>query len=648
MIDESLLKSNFLGRDGFRWWIGQIAPIDAWKSQATGGGWSWRYKVRIIGYHPYNTTELSNEDLPWAQVLLPTTAGTGAANCSTGVQLQPSDVVFGFFLDGDNAQIPVIMGSFGRTSEVSSLPFSSPFVPFTGYTDYIPKQATVKPSENNEQSQQPSPRNLPPEVAKIIDSQNPADSQANGERITLASPENDTILGIKNEVKNLLKKIRTFLKDAQNYLSKVSQEIRKAADSIAKYANDFVGQSFDFLINGNESKGGTFPGLVGLLKKGLDLLYKQVYAAVLAATANPIAAHLAGVAAQEAMVVAVKLLEDAISCVAGAVVDSLKDVVSDLLYSVVENVERFVSCAADQFIGTLVNTIIDTIEGGLSTVLGGLEKLLQFFSDFSVGNVLRTASEILQSSGISFDCNQNKDGLQGMAKEWVAGAGEAFVASENYQNIMEAINLKNVGQNLNEIVECFTGAIENASAAVVNIFGGGSAGFGATGIPIFGSYTQDSNGVVRASVIGVQVTNGGSGYTYPPFVEIVDDAGQGYGATARALINDMGQVTSIYIVSEGENYTPSDIAEYSVSEVIIENPGSGYEDGDTVVDDVGNEYKTQIVNGSIYQVEPLNNVVQSLPVLTVKSQTGGGAVLRPILSDPNFTGEIQKVVDCVT
>jgi hypothetical protein len=647
MIDESLLKSNFLGRDGFRWWIGQIAPIDAWKSQAEGGGWSYRYKVRIIGYHPYNVTDLSNEDLPWAQVLLPTTAGTGAANCSTGVQLQPSDVVFGFFLDGDNAQIPVIMGAFGRTSEVSKLPYSNPFVPFTGNTDYIPKQpATIKSSENSEQTKNSAetPPNLPPEIARIKDPENPADSQANGERITLASPENDAILGIKNEVKNLLKKIRTFLKDAQNYLSKVSQEIRKAADSIAKYANDFVGQSFDFLINGNEN----FPGLVGLLKNGLDLLYKQVYALVLAATANPVAAHLAGVAAQEAMLVPVKLLEDAITCVAGAVVDSLKDVVSDLLYSVVENIERFVSCAADQFIGTLVNTIIDTIEGGLSTVLGGLEKLLQFFSDFSVGNVLRTASEILQSSGISFDCNQNKDGLQGMAKEWVVGAGEAFVASENYQNIMEAINLKNVGQNLNEIVECFTGAIENASVAVVNIFGGGSAGFGAIGIPIFGSYTQDSNGVVRASVIGVQVTNGGSGYTYPPFVEIVDDADQGYGATARALINDMGQVTSIYIVSEGENYTPSDITEYSVSEVIIEQPGSGYEDGDIVVDNLGNEYKTQVVNGFIYQVEPLNNVVQSLPVLTVKSQTGGGAVLRPILSDPKFTGEVQKVIDCVT
>jgi hypothetical protein len=39
--------------------------------------------------------------------LIPTTSGSGAANVCTGVALQPGDVVFGFFLDGDNAQIPV-------------------------------------------------------------------------------------------------------------------------------------------------------------------------------------------------------------------------------------------------------------------------------------------------------------------------------------------------------------------------------------------------------------------------------------------------------------------------------------------------------------------------------------------------------------
>ena len=58
------LKTNFLGRDGFVWWIGQIPPVESWGFQGTGGGWGVRYKVRIMGYHPYTEAELSNEDLP--------------------------------------------------------------------------------------------------------------------------------------------------------------------------------------------------------------------------------------------------------------------------------------------------------------------------------------------------------------------------------------------------------------------------------------------------------------------------------------------------------------------------------------------------------------------------------------------------------
>lgn len=639
MLDQSLLQSHFIGRDGFRWWIGQIPPLESMGKQIEGGGWGNRFKVRILGYHPYSEAELPNEDLPWAQALIPTTAGSGAANAATGVQLQPGDIVLGFFLDGDNAQIPVILATFGRTSSVPSKNYTSPFVPFTGFNSKIePKGDVVEKSENNEGTKdfQPTPAAIPPELSE--QAKKVSESDVVGSEVVLANTINNTkVDGIKAEVKNLLKRIRRYLKKAQNFLGKIRQEIRKAVDKIVSLANDFVGQSFNFLYKQLET----------LLKKGLELLYKQVYSLVLAATANPVAAHLAGVAAQTAMVKPVKLLEDAIACVSGLVMNSLKDVVSDLLYSVVENIDRFVSCAADQFIGSLLNTIIDTIEGGLSTVLGGVEKLLQFFTDFNVGNLLRSSVDALKSIGIALDCNQNGGSCKGMINSWVIGAGAKFQGSEPYQNILEVINLQNIGQDVNEILNCFTGAINNASVPIINIFGGGSSGSGASAVPIFGSHVKDVNGITRASIIGVQVINGGSGYTYPPFIEITDDADQGYGAIARALVNDDGQVTSIYMVSEGENYTPSDITQYSINQVIVEIGGTGYVNGDIVVDNLGNEYKTQIVDGSIYQVEPLNNVVQSLPVLSVRTETGSGAVLRPLFGNPDFKGEVQSVVNCV-
>ena len=38
MLEESLLKTNFIGRDGFRWWIGQICSA---AEQAQPVKWWW-------------------------------------------------------------------------------------------------------------------------------------------------------------------------------------------------------------------------------------------------------------------------------------------------------------------------------------------------------------------------------------------------------------------------------------------------------------------------------------------------------------------------------------------------------------------------------------------------------------------------------
>jgi len=114
-MEQSLLKSNFVGRDGFLWWIGQVAPESAQKDQLDKKGWGNRRKVRIMGYHPTNETDLSNEDLPWAQVLLPATSGSGSGNYATDIKILPGESVFGFFMVGDNAQLPIILGVFGKT-----------------------------------------------------------------------------------------------------------------------------------------------------------------------------------------------------------------------------------------------------------------------------------------------------------------------------------------------------------------------------------------------------------------------------------------------------------------------------------------------------------------------------------------------------
>ena len=174
MIENSLMQSNFLGRDGFKWWVGQVAPEEAQGKQINGDGWGNRVKVRIMGYHPDDEVELKNEDLPWAHILKSPEAGSGRAGRGKPTQVLPGDNVLGFFLDGDTAQQPVILGVFSSSTAAAEISkdktYSQPFVPFTGYTSKIKPNDNIAQSEAGDQNKEASPsnRHLDTETAEQI------------------------------------------------------------------------------------------------------------------------------------------------------------------------------------------------------------------------------------------------------------------------------------------------------------------------------------------------------------------------------------------------------------------------------------------------------------------------------------------------
>ena len=685
-MEDSLLKSNFIGRDGFRWWIGQIPPIDAWEDQATGGGWGNRYKVRIMGYHPYSTAELPDDDLPWAGVLLPPGTGTGSANVSKSVKFNPGDVVVGFFLDGDDGQVPMIMGSFGNSVYAAKNGEQIPFGSFTGRTKYMPKASAsvLKATETNDANakSQQSPQNLSPADAQSK-ANNANYSAASGAVIPLPTGTADS----KNEspTQKALKKIRTAIEGFVSFL----RNIRVAFNESINYAREWIKREIDIRAEQiTEQVSGMVGGMVNslmeklipVLQQGLKMLYADVYAKILAVTGNPAAAHLAGVAAQTSMVPAVKKIQDIITCVVNQVVGKMTGFVADILKSVADNVLNFVQCVGDQVIGSLFNGIIGLIVDGLAGVLDGVSKILQFIENFSVEDLLRNGIDALLGLVGLKSCNKkNKKDKYG-AEKYKIGYGPVYQSEPDLSSIVDNANVANAislgaqvagvpldaASDLMGAYGLFSGAIANpqlldnpspidgcyaglptvCGAPTINIFGGG--GEGATAVPLMGLITgQDT--FKTGSIIGVQITNPGSGYTFPPFVEIVDNCNQGYGAIARATINN-GQVNSIYVVSEGENYPVEEETSYTVNNVIIVDPGSGYSDGDTVTDDQGNEYETQIFAGSIVKVTPINiKDITDIPTLIVKSDTGSGAILAANLGiRPDFKGEVEKIIDCVT
>lgn len=66
-----------------------------------------RVRVRIHGIHSENKQFIATPDLPWAQVLLPTTSA-GLSGIGTQHGLVEGSTVFGFFRDGETKQDPVI------------------------------------------------------------------------------------------------------------------------------------------------------------------------------------------------------------------------------------------------------------------------------------------------------------------------------------------------------------------------------------------------------------------------------------------------------------------------------------------------------------------------------------------------------------
>ena len=92
--------TQFLGEEGFRWFIGIVEDVNDEKKLG-------RVKVRVFNLDE----DVKTDDLNWAQVMMPTTSASFEGFGDTP-QLSVGSRVIGFFIDGKEKQIPMIIGSF--------------------------------------------------------------------------------------------------------------------------------------------------------------------------------------------------------------------------------------------------------------------------------------------------------------------------------------------------------------------------------------------------------------------------------------------------------------------------------------------------------------------------------------------------------
>lgn len=115
------------GEQGFKWWVGVVEDREDPKQIG-------RVRVRIYSVHPFKNngdpdkTALPTEHLPWAVCLnTVVSAGLFSTSINDGIGVSPvglmvGSTVVGFFADGSDSQIPIVLGSIAGLSGSSETP----------------------------------------------------------------------------------------------------------------------------------------------------------------------------------------------------------------------------------------------------------------------------------------------------------------------------------------------------------------------------------------------------------------------------------------------------------------------------------------------------------------------------------------------
>mgnify|MGYP003310069205 FL=1 len=215
--------------------------------------WGYRYKVRIMGCHDREESAVASENLPWAQVMYSVWGG-GLAGSRQTPGIRQGMFVFGFFLDGADQQVPVIMGILGANAKTvvkdlkTGISGGENFVPQSGWANADKDECKIVPDE---QIATTEPSSVGTTEATDAIHQNTAQDNKMKDVLerkhALACPDplhqSDT-KNLQTQVEELSKKIEARQRQEEDYASAVSSGLPTLAVSndIEKMIDDAAGE----------------------------------------------------------------------------------------------------------------------------------------------------------------------------------------------------------------------------------------------------------------------------------------------------------------------------------------------------------------------------------------------------------------------
>ena len=398
-------SANFIGKDGFNWFVGQVEndgsghfATDLAKNLAgsaanlltnytalgifgrTNIDWDWtnKVKVRIMGYHSPNKIELPTEELPWALVMMPVTSpqrsGIGSLH-----QLQINSWVIGFFMDGANAQVPIIIGALGDENPQSgygseggtavgfdqlSSPDYDELVHGGEGTTVGGTGSTVEDNEETGQEEAPSNNEGIPEeegTDSTLNPRGPAEPQTEAQ---VAAQERKCVtVNIGNgkcggeTATKLEGPMAEFMKFARGI------EQNEIGDFIDKRTGDIVDleQKIDSTTNRIQSKlNGLLGNIKGVVMEDVNNLVKEKL------DGNGVPDPELDNKAKEEL----KNVSDLVSCLFKDMVEDLKDFIKGMLNDLLENVLDTALCLIENMIGDIMGKIMEKVDQALSMLKG--------------------------------------------------------------------------------------------------------------------------------------------------------------------------------------------------------------------------------------------------------------------------------------
>lgn len=630
MIEESLLKSNFIGKDGFTWWIGQVADPKVWRNENSRidgkkekagepndeEAWGYRCKVRIIGYHSFDRNELSDENLPWAHIL---TSASEGAPAQGGFGKLPlligGESVLGFFLDGEDAQQPVVMSCFHRTPAVVNIPNPNPFQPFTGKKGNLSSGATRNKQQDKGDIKEP-PKNVETAVSFTSNDQLLQTSFGVDTDFTIGSvdaPNYSSVFSYDSEL-NLgsvfgkpnvprdqlyyddsahLSFLKNFeyppVRGSNGCEDNLISQISAAIEGFVAFINELEQTALGFIdpirnkIVDIQSEIRSVARLIAsIIKLAINGIRDNIFKLIgklfllLGITIPP--------SIQLPISEAAKNILNRIFCIFEKLFGPILDFIMSLLGGLIGKTANVPSCVSEETTACLISKLASMLDEVLSGILGGLDWLAGGISEIA-GAITGALSMINQlMSFLSCDALACKSTVT-----WDPFDGVTLPKSDDWAKIIGDIDI--LGEFGDDI---------DAAAAFLSMFGNSGSPFKDCRERIVNPKTQDDisriplgtqfykcippeiviygDGVgatalavvsnFKGSILTIKVTNSGKGYSYPPEIKIVDKSGYGKGSYAKSTINKDGSIESIYIINPGQGYCLTNLVGITTDNIV--------------------------------------------------------------------------------